>query len=374
MQGGWWRRRVQGGWSPSRAVTGSTHHARRRSWFPFTLSVQACLLTSETDHEHFSTEILVVGSSQHMGEWWPGGPTVGLPTDGEEEESIISVRAFERLSDAAKAKYMAARPGSAERLQSMSPPRHGEISASPRSRAPAIESPPFEPRKNWLSQQVQGYSTTLQDNGASPTAVAYDTDEHLRRKEPRVLSAPSRTKSPTVQPDDAPRTFLLVSNDAPASPEAVRSALEQALALELETCKPVSNELFAGLRVQNVKNGAAARAHAVHQLKVGDVILSVQDYRVDGISPKLLADAISSFATPSVLTVNSSLSALRLVLQRPCGINQQGGRKWEHREVTIPPVADTPYMMQTLPKHDPVPFRTCAARAHFLLILERASE
>ena len=120
-----------------------------------------------------------------------------LAPDGG-EESIISVSAFERLSDAAKAKYMAARPGSAERLQSMSPPPHGEISASPRSRAPAIESPPFEPRKNWLSQQVQGYSTTLQDNGASPTAVAYDTDEHLRRKEPRVLSAPSRTKSPVL--------------------------------------------------------------------------------------------------------------------------------------------------------------------------------
>jgi hypothetical protein len=170
----------------------------------------------------------------------------------------------------------------------------------------------------------------------------------------------------------------LVSNDAPASPEAVRSALEQALALELETCKPVSNELLEGLRVQNVKNGAAARAPAAHQLKVGDVILSVQDYRVDGISQKLLADAISSFVTPSVLTVISSHSALRLVLQRPSGVNQHGGRIWEHREVTILPAADTgefawganaSYISTTLPKHDPVPFRTCAARTHSLLIL-----
>jgi hypothetical protein len=301
----------------------------------------------------------------------------GLPPDGAEEESIISVSAFERLSDAAKAKYISSLPCSADLLQSMSPPRHGEISASPRSRAPASESPPFELRKNWLSQQVQGYGTTLQDNGVT-TTVAYDTDEHLRREEPRVLSAASRTKSPTVHPACVSHTVPLVSNDAPASLEAVRSTLEQALALELETCKPVSNELFAGLRVQNVKNGAAARVPAAHQLKVGDVILSVQDNRVDGISPKLLADAISSFATPSVLTVNSSHSALRLVLQRPSGVNQHGGRNWEHREVTILPAADTrefapqansPYISPSLPKHDPVPFRTCAARAHCLLIL-----
>ena len=170
------------------------------------------------------------------GEWWPGGPTVAmeLAPDGG-EESIISVSAFERLSDAAKAKYIASRPVSSQSLQSMSPPPHGEISASPRSRAPASESPPFELRKNWLSQQVQGYGTTLQDNGVT-TTVAYDTDEHLRRKEPRVLSAASRTKSPTVHPSYVPCTVPLVSNDAPASPEAVRSALEQALALELETC------------------------------------------------------------------------------------------------------------------------------------------
>ena len=299
-----------------------------------------------------------------------------LAPDGG-EESIISVSAFERLSDAAKAKYIASRPVSSQSLQSMSPPPHGEISASPRSRAPASESPPFELRKNWRSQQVQGYGTTLQDNGVT-TTVAYDTDEHLRRKEPRVLSAASRTKSPTVHPSYVPCTVPLVSNDAPASPEAVRSALEQALALELETCKPVSNELLEGLRVQNVKNGAAARAPAAHQLKVGDVILSVQDYRVDGISQKLLADAISSFVTPSVLTVISSHSALRLVLQRPSGVNQHGGRIWEHREVTILPAADTrefapqansPYISPSLPKHDPVPFRTCAARAHCLLIL-----
>ena len=238
----------------------------------------------------------------------------------EEADTIVRADAFERLSDAAKAKYLSGRPGSAEHLQR-------DRSTSPPSRPPAGGISPSPQRKNWLSQQVQGYGMTLQDHGASPEAVAYSEEEHLRNK-PRVLSAPPRIHQ-TVP----------LHCDEPASPQAVRSLLEKTLALELEICKPVSNELSAGLRVESVHNGAAARAPLAHQLKVGDVILLVQDYRVDGIPPKLLADAISSFAAPSVL-ISSSHSELRLVIQRPSGVNQHGGRNWEQYKITILPGAD----------------------------------
>ena len=257
----------------------------------------------------------------------------------EEEESIIRADAFERLSDTAKAKYLAGRPGAAERLRSLSPPRQRDRSASPPSPAGG-SSLSTQPTRNWLSQQVQGYGMALQDHGASPEAVAYSEEEEHQgflRNEPRVLSAPSRSKSPNQY---VPATVPLSCYDEPASLEAVRSLLEKTLALELEICKPVSNDLSAGLRVLSVHNGvAAARAPPAHELKIGDVILLVQGYRVDGIPLKLLADAISSFAAPSMV-ISSSHSELRLVIQRPSGVNQHGGRNWDQYQITILPAAD----------------------------------
>jgi hypothetical protein len=249
-----------------------------------------------------------------------------------DEEAVIHPEAFDRLSPAAKAKYLgsswSSRTSSDERIQPFwggADARTGAPRASPRQ-SPR-NSPGFEHKANWLTQQVKHYGTSVQDFGAVPEAVAYSNEHPMPKSEPTVLRQTAAT---------SPRILPVLYQDGP-NKEAVRTLMAMTLGLRLEHCRPASKEVSAGLRVDYVTpDSVSAAVPPSDQIKVGDVIIFIQDYSVETIPEKTAAEAVRLFGKRSDGSISVLSALLRLRLLRPDpGFNELGGINWTEHEVTL---------------------------------------